>query len=338
MRPVVIIQNDIGNKYSPAVIVAIITTKKKKVDFPTHVHIGVSEGIPKDSVIMLEQLRTIDKCRVKDFVCRLSDEVIEKLDKKLEISLGLKKNLEEEKKGEGGLNELQIFNSSEFGVIRTVVENGEPMFCLADVCRALELTQPSKVKERLIEKGVNTIPTLTKGGTQKLLYINEANLYKTIFQSRKESAERFTDWVTGEVLPALRKTGGYQMKPLSVPEQIQLLAQGNVELEKKVDAVSERMDTLEQDMPLYGCEIDEVRGHVNRKGVDVLGGKQSEAYRDASIRGSLYSDMYGQLKREYGAVTSYKSIKRKYIADVHEFIDCYAPPTVLAEQINNANA
>ena len=127
-------------------------------------------------------------------------------------------------------------------------------------------------------------------------------------------------------------------KPMSIPEQIQLLAQGNVELEKKVDAVNDRIDTLEQDMPLYGCEIDEVKGHVNRKGVNVLGGKQSEAYRDASIRGSVYSDMYRQLKREYGAVTSYKSIKRKYISDVHEFIDCYEPPLVLAEQIGNANA
>ena len=91
-------------------------------------------------------------------------------------------------------------------------------------------------------------------------------------------------------------------------------------------------------MPLYGCEIDEVKSHINRKGVEVLGGKQSEAYHDASIRGSTYSDMYRQLKREYGAVSSYKSIKRKYIADVHDFIDCYTLPRVLEEQINDANA
>lgn len=91
------------------------------------------------------------------------------------------------------MNELQIFNSEEFGDIRTVQLNNEPMFCLSDVCKALGLTQPSKVKERLSEKGVSSIPTLTAGGEQKLLYINESNLYKTIFQSRKESAERFTD-------------------------------------------------------------------------------------------------------------------------------------------------
>lgn len=83
------------------------------------------------------------------------------------------------------------------------------MFCLSDVCKALGLTQPSKVKERLNEKGVSSIPTLTAGGEQKLLYINESNLYKTIFQSRKESAERFTGWVTSEVLPCIRKNGIY---------------------------------------------------------------------------------------------------------------------------------
>lgn len=107
------------------------------------------------------------------------------------------------------MNELSVFKNEEFGEIRTVIIENEPMFCLSDVCKALGLTQPSKVKERLNEKGVSSIPTLTAGGEQKLLYINESNLYKTIFQSRKESAERFTEWVTDEVLPCIRKNGIY---------------------------------------------------------------------------------------------------------------------------------
>lgn len=107
------------------------------------------------------------------------------------------------------MNELSVFKNEEFGEIRTVIIENEPIFCLSDVCKALGLTQPSKVKERLNEKGVSSIPTLTAGGEQKLLYINESNLYKTIFQSRKESAERFTGWVTSEVLPCIRKNGIY---------------------------------------------------------------------------------------------------------------------------------
>lgn len=105
--------------------------------------------------------------------------------------------------------ELQIFSNSEFGEIRTITKDDEPMFCLADVCKALEISNVGNVKQRLSEKGIHTADTLTKGGMQKMTFISEANLYKTIFQSRKESAERFTDWVTSEVLPSIRKNGGY---------------------------------------------------------------------------------------------------------------------------------
>lgn len=232
--------------------------------------------------------------------------------------------------------ELQIFSNSEFGEIRTITKDDEPMFCLADVCKALELTQPSKVKERLNSKGVNIIPTLTKGGEQKLLYINESNLYKTIFQSRKESAESFTEWVTSEVLPSIRKTGSYS-KPLTTSEQIRLLAQGNTELTERVGKVEDKITSIEEETPLYGCEIEEVQKHVRKKGIEVLGGKDSNAYKDGGIRCSVYSDIYKQLKREFGCVATYKSIKRKYLADVHEFIDTYLLPIALAEVVHDTN-
>lgn len=94
--------------------------------------------------------------------------------------------------------------------IRIQVINHEPMFCLADVCKALDLDAPHKVKERLNPDGGNTIPVIdTLGRTQQAYFINEQNLYKTIFQSRKPEAEKFTDWVTSEVLPSIRKTGKY---------------------------------------------------------------------------------------------------------------------------------
>ena len=235
------------------------------------------------------------------------------------------------------MNELEIFKNEEFGEIRTVMKDGQPMFCLSDVCKALEISNVGNVKQRLSEKGIHTADTLTNGGMQKMLFINEANLYKTIFQSRKESAERFTDWVTTEVLPSIRKTGSYG-KPMTTAQKIQLLAQGNDELNERVDKVETKIYTLENDMPLYGCEIEDIQRHVKRRVVDILGGKQSESYHDHSIRNKAFSDIWNQLKREFGCVSTYKSIKRRYIADVHEFIDCYEPPRVLAEQIADANA
>ena len=86
--------------------------------------------------------------------------------------------------------ELQIFSNSEFGEIRTITKDDEPMFCLADVCKALELEQVSRVKARLKTDGVTTSKVTDRlGREQEATFINESNLYKTIFQSRKESAE-----------------------------------------------------------------------------------------------------------------------------------------------------
>ena len=141
-----------------------------------------------------------------------------------------------------------------------------------------------------------------------------------------------------EVYDHLVDTYFNRKKPLTTAEQIKLIAQGNMELGERVDKVEDKLSNLENDTPLYGCEIDEVQKHVRKKGVEVLGGKGSEAYRDGSVRSQVYSDIYNQLKREYGCVSSYKSIKRKYVDDVHVFIDRYEPPTALLEQIRDCNA
>ena len=191
-----------------------------------------------------------------------------------------------------------------------------------------EVVRWSRVEGYLLDLGFK--------GLDRDGFIPENIFYRLAMKARNDVAERFQAKVADEIIPSIRRTGGYG-KPMTVPEQIRLLAQGNVELEKKIETVNDRVTSLEQDMPLYGCEIDEVRGHVNRKAIKVLGGKQSGSYHEASIRGTLYSDIYRQLKREFGAVTSYKSIKRKYIAEVHEFIDCYEPPFILAVQIEEAN-
>lgn len=234
------------------------------------------------------------------------------------------------------MEDLQIFSNSEFGEIRTITKDNEPMFCLADVCKALEISNVGNVKQRLSEKGIHAADTPTNGGMQKMTFISEANLYKTIFQSRKDSAERFTDWVTSEVLPSIRKTGSYN-KPMTTAEKIHLLAQGNEELNERVDKVEDKITSIEEETPLYGCEIEEVQKHVRKKGIEVLGGKDSNAYKDGGIRGSVYSDIYKQLKREFGCVATYKSIKRKYLADVHEFIDTYLLPIALAEVVHDTN-
>ena len=233
------------------------------------------------------------------------------------------------------MNELQIFNSEEFGEVRTAVVNDEPMFCLIDICKALEIKNATDVAKRLDEDELTRLNLGSRAGETN--FITESGLYAVILRSDKPNAKKFRKWVTSEVLPAIRNTGSYN-KPMSTAEKIKLLAQGNEELNERVEKVEDKLDSLENDMPLYGCEIEELKNHISRRAISILDGKNSEAYKDASIRGTVYKDIYRQLKREYGYASSYKSLKRKYLADAHEFVDCYAAPTYLQEQITDANA
>ncbi len=91
VRPVVVIQNDVGNKYSPTLIVAAITSRMNKANLPTNVRVKKSEGtdLPKNSVVLLEQVRTIDKKRLREKIGSFSDDILEEIDKALKISLGI---------------------------------------------------------------------------------------------------------------------------------------------------------------------------------------------------------------------------------------------------------
>lgn len=88
-RPVIILQNDIGNKHSPTTIVAAITSRKTKAKLPTHVDVQI-DGLPQDSIALLEQIRTIDKTRLEDYIGKLDNAGMQRIDHALVISLGLK--------------------------------------------------------------------------------------------------------------------------------------------------------------------------------------------------------------------------------------------------------
>ena len=132
------------------------------------------------------------------------------------------------------MNELQIFKNEEFGEVRTVTIDGEPWFVGKDVAAALGYERTADAIRQHVEvddKGLGEIQT--PGGKQNMCLINESGLYALIFGSKLESAKRFKHWVTSEVLPAIRKTGGYQM---SVPKGKELLALAVLEAQKTIEA------------------------------------------------------------------------------------------------------
>jgi prophage antirepressor-like protein len=232
------------------------------------------------------------------------------------------------------MNRLQIFNNDEFGEIRTVTIDGEPWLCATDVAQALGYKNPRKAISDHC-RGVTKRDTPTSSGVQSISYINEGDMYRLIMKSKLPSAEKFEKWVMEEVLPSIRKTGTYSV-PQTTAGQIQLLAQGHMELEQKIDDVNKDLQTFKQEMPLLALECQRITVAKNKKVVSLLNGKESNAYRNASLRGRVYRDLESQLRREFG-ISTYKALHRNQTDKAIEIINGYELPLCLYEEIRNEN-
>lgn len=127
-----------------------------------------------------------------------------------------------------------------------------------------------------------------------------------------------------------------EWKKLSAIEQLKLQGQALMEVDEKIDSVKEDLQQFKMDMPILGIEIDKITAAVKRRGVAVLGGKESAAYHDKSIRARVYGDIYKELKRQFGVAT-YKAIKRNECDDAIAVIDAYEVPLVLGKEISALN-
>lgn len=154
-------------------------------------------------------------------------------------------------------DQVTIFENAQFGRIRTsLTKSGEPLFCLADVCKALDLGNPSQVKQRLQKNGVISNEVIDSMNRPQLMnFITEPNLYKCIFQSRKKEAEQFQDWVCGEVLPSIRKSGGYMVAKVDeTPEQI--MARALMVAKDTIDRQQAALKQSENKNYLLQCQND----------------------------------------------------------------------------------
>ena len=142
------------------------------------------------------------------------------------------------------LNEIKLFNSEEFGSIRMVMLDDKPYFCGRDVATALGYERPADAIRKHC-KGVAEMETPSNGGVQKMKFIPESDVYRLAFGSKLPTAEKFTDWVTEEVLPTIRKTGSYsKMDSYQIEDPIERAKrwieeqQGRKQLEVKVSALT----------------------------------------------------------------------------------------------------
>ena len=139
------------------------------------------------------------------------------------------------------MNDLQVFNNEDFGQVRTLEEDGQILFCGADVARALGYSNTRDALQRHC-KGVVKRDTQTKSGVQEMSFIPESDLYRLAFSSKLPTAEQFTDWVTQEVLPSIRRYGGY----LSGQPQGDSLAWSLLSIQRTMDAMNRRLSMLEE--------------------------------------------------------------------------------------------
>ena len=181
------------------------------------------------------------------------------------------------------MNEIQTFNNPEFGTVRAVRgDDGEPMFVAKDVCAVLELKNPRSTLALLDEdeKGVHIVDT--PGGEQQMTTVTEPGFYKLVMRSRKPEAKAFKRWVTHEVLPALRRDGGYMVARDETPEQTMtravLLAQATIDRQKSRIAGLEAENEEMRPKALFAdavaasdgtCLIGEFAKMLRQNGVDI---------------------------------------------------------------------
>lgn len=331
-RPCVILQNNVGNTYSGTTIIAPMTTKLKHT-LPTHVQVSIADkNLDLNSVIMLEQIRVVDKRRLGDFVCRLSDETMEKVDKAIGISLAL--NKEERRKGE--MNELQVFNNEELGLeVRTMLnEDGSISVNAEDTARGFGWTQiQSKNGKKYISVRWERMNEFSaECGFPHLWgkddYLPEPLFYRLGMKANNAVAEKFQNWLAMEVIPSIRKTGAYQQKRMT-PEEMMRVQLG------MIDGHEERIKALEDTMTIDHGQQRVLERTVNKTVIDVLDGKQSNAYKEISKK--VFAECNRDLKNRFN-VNSRDDVPRKDYEQAIEYAKSWKPCTNTMLMIRDCNA
>ena len=193
------------------------------------------------------------------------------------------------------VNEIRVFNSDQFGEVRTVTIDDEPWFVAADVCRALEIGNSRMATERLDddEKGVSLIDT--PGGQQELTIINEPGLYSLVLGSRKPEAKAFKRWITHDVIPALRKTGTYSLKPMSQLEIAKISLDMLIEQEKRLDSLEQENESTREQIKELNAKITtraqdsySVAGYASLRGIKLDVSRANMLGREATRLSQKY--------------------------------------------------
>lgn len=152
-------------------------------------------------------------------------------------------------------NNIQVFNNDRFGEVRSVVKDGEPWFVAVDVCKALEIKNNRDALGRLDDDEKGVVSTDTLGGEQEVGVVNESGLYTLVLGSRKPEAKAFKRWITHDVIPAIRKTGGYIQGEESMSDD-DLIARALVMAQKKIELREQQLKEKDAQLELQKPKVD----------------------------------------------------------------------------------
>lgn len=192
------------------------------------------------------------------------------------------------------MNEIKVFNSLEFGEIRTAVVNNEPMFCLIDICKALELSNSRIVADRLDEDERRKLDLPRQGETW---FITESGLYAVVLRSDKPAAKKFRKWVTSEVLPSIRKHGMYAVDDLIANPELAIKAFTALKEEREKNrALQAENESKQKEIAALGKENDLLAERVLQWADRPLINALVRAY--GRSLGGDYSTAWGDFKKE----------------------------------------
>lgn len=212
------------------------------------------------------------------------------------------------------MNNLQIFKNDELGQIRAIEKDGQPWFVAKDVCEILEIQNTTDAIKRL---DTDEVTRFNLGGlTGEANLVNEYGLYSLILGSRKPEAKKFKRWVTHEVLPSIRKTGGYQ-KSLT-PQEIMR------EQLAMIDDVSERVDKLENTMTIDYGQQKVLERLVGQTVIASLGGKDTMAYKETSKK--VFKECNRDIQDRFN-VNSRSNVPKLKFEDACKYIRHWEPCT-----------
>lgn len=235
-------------------------------------------------------------------------------------------------------NEIQLFKF-EGKEVRTLKIDGEPWFVGKDLTDILGYSNSRKALKDHVDKEDQQIltsrnVTLKNIPNRGLTGVNESGMFSLVLSSQLPTAKKFKRWVTSEVLPAIRKTGSYQL-PQTPEGQIRLLLESNVHMDERITNAEEDIAHLKNKSEIDSTQRFQLQKARNRRAIEVFGGKDSNFYKTKSRK--VFMELAHDFK-EYFEIPRYDALRKEDFDKAIEFVEGWYPSVLLKREIDEVNA